>query len=42
MGIHVEIGQWFDEKIRFADGEMLKKVFLNKTGSTSGIENRAP
>ena len=42
MGINVEIGQFFDKKIRFADSEMLKKVFLNKTGSASVIENRAP
>ena len=30
------------KQIRFADDEMLKDAFLNKTGSTSGIENRAP
>ena len=30
------------KQIRFADGEMLKIAFLNKTGSTSGIKNRAP
>ena len=30
------------KQIRFADGEMLKNPFLNKTESTSGIKNRAP
>ena len=30
------------KQIRFADDEILKNAFLNKTGSTSGIKNRAP
>ena len=30
------------KQIRFADDEILKNEFLNKTGSTSGIKNRAP
>ena len=30
------------KQIRFADDEILKNEFLNKTGSTFGFKNRAP